>query len=83
MLPSNPVPTGTADNRRAVLGVIPARYGASRFPGKPLAILWGKPMLQHVWERARVARGIDELVIATDDERIATVARAFGAGIES
>ena len=82
MLPSNPVPTGTADNRRAVLGVIPARYGASRFPGKPLAILWGKPMLQHVWERARVARGIDELVIATDDERIATVARAFGAGIE-
>ena len=82
MLPSNPVPTGTADNRRAVLGVIPARYGASRFPGKPLAILWGKPMLQHVWERARAARGIDELVIATDDERIATVARAFGAGIE-
>jgi len=62
--------------------VIPARYGASRFPGKPLATLWGKPMLQHVWERARAARGIDELVIATDDERIASVARAFGAGIE-
>jgi len=82
VLPSNPVPTGTADNRRAVLGVIPARYGASRFPGKPLATLWGKPMLQHVWERARAARGIDELVIATDDERIASVARAFGAGIE-
>jgi 3-deoxy-manno-octulosonate cytidylyltransferase (CMP-KDO synthetase) len=76
------VPTGTADNRRAVLGVIPARYGASRFPGKPLATLWGKPMLQHVWERARAARGFDELVIATDDERIASVARAFGAGTE-
>jgi 3-deoxy-manno-octulosonate cytidylyltransferase (CMP-KDO synthetase) len=65
-----------------VLAVIPARYGASRFPGKPLAVLWGKPMLQHVWERARTASGIDELVIATDDDRIATAARGFGAMIE-
>jgi len=62
--------------------VIPARYGASRFPGKPLAVLWGKPMLQHVWERARAARGIDELVVATDDERIASAARGFGATVE-
>jgi len=68
--------------RRAVLGVIPARYGASRFPGKPLAPLWGRPMLQHVWERARAARGIDELVIATDDDRIAAAATAFGAAVE-
>lgn len=82
VLASNPVPTGTADNRRAVLGVIPARYGASRFPGKPLATLWGKPMLQHVWERARAARGLDELVVATDDERIASAARGFGATVE-
>ncbi|HTM58239.1 MAG TPA: 3-deoxy-manno-octulosonate cytidylyltransferase [Candidatus Udaeobacter sp.] len=65
-----------------VLGVIPARYAAVRFPGKPLAVLWGKPMLQHVWERARKARGIDELVIATDDERIASAARAWGAAVE-
>jgi 3-deoxy-manno-octulosonate cytidylyltransferase (CMP-KDO synthetase) len=65
-----------------VLAVIPARYAAQRFPGKPLAMLWGKPMLQHVWERARAARGLDELVIATDDERIATAARAFGAEVE-
>jgi len=65
-----------------VLAVIPARYGASRFPGKPLAPLWGKPMLQHVWERARAARGIDRLVIATDDERIAAAARGFGAEVE-
>jgi 3-deoxy-manno-octulosonate cytidylyltransferase (CMP-KDO synthetase) len=65
-----------------VLAVIPARYGATRFPGKPLAELWGKPMLQHVWERARSARGIDRLVIATDDERIATAARSFGAEVE-
>jgi 3-deoxy-manno-octulosonate cytidylyltransferase (CMP-KDO synthetase) len=65
-----------------VLGVIPARYGASRFPGKPLAVLWGKPMLQHVWERARAARGLDELVVATDDERIASAARGWGAAVE-
>jgi 3-deoxy-manno-octulosonate cytidylyltransferase (CMP-KDO synthetase) len=65
-----------------ILAVIPARYAAQRFPGKPLATLWGRPMLQHVWERARAARGLDELVIATDDERIAGAARAFGAGVE-
>ena len=57
--------TGPAESRRAELGVIPARYGASRFPGKPLAVLWGKPMLQHVGERARAAEGLDELVVAT------------------
>ena len=67
---------------RAVLGVIPARYGASRFPGKPLAMLWGKPLLRHVWERARSARRIDALVIATDDERIAAAARGWGAEVE-
>jgi 3-deoxy-manno-octulosonate cytidylyltransferase (CMP-KDO synthetase) len=66
----------------AVLAVIPARFAATRFPGKPLAALWGKPMLQHVWERARAARGLDELLIATDDERIATAARGFGAAVE-
>jgi 3-deoxy-manno-octulosonate cytidylyltransferase (CMP-KDO synthetase) len=65
-----------------VLAVIPARFAATRFPGKPLALLWGKPMLQHVWERARAARGLDELLIATDDERIATAARGFGAMVE-
>jgi 3-deoxy-manno-octulosonate cytidylyltransferase (CMP-KDO synthetase) len=67
--------------RNAVLAVIPARYGAQRFPGKPLALLWGKPMLQHVWERAREVRGLDRLVIATDDPRIAEAARGFGAEI--
>ena len=65
-----------------VLAVIPARFAATRFPGKPLAVLWGKPMIQHVWERARAARGLDELLIATDDERIAAAARGFGAAVE-
>jgi 3-deoxy-manno-octulosonate cytidylyltransferase (CMP-KDO synthetase) len=78
----SPVLTGPNESSRAVLGVIPARYGASRFPGKPLALLWGKPMLQHVWERARAARGLDELVVATDDARIADAARGFGASVE-
>ena len=65
----------------SVLAVIPARFGASRFPGKPLAMLWGKPMLQHVWERARAARGIDRLVVATDDQRIASAAEGWGAEV--
>ncbi len=66
----------------STLAVIPARYAAQRFPGKPLAPLWGRPMLQHVWERARAAAGLDTLVIATDDERIERAARAFGAIVE-
>lgn len=45
-------------------------------------MLWGKPMIQHVWERAHAARGIDELVVATDDDRIESVARGFGALVE-
>jgi 3-deoxy-manno-octulosonate cytidylyltransferase (CMP-KDO synthetase) len=45
-------------------------------------MLWGKPMLQHVWDRARAARGIDELVIATDDDRIASAANSWGADVE-
>jgi 3-deoxy-manno-octulosonate cytidylyltransferase (CMP-KDO synthetase) len=64
-----------------ILAVIPARFGAQRFPGKPLAILWGKPLLRHVWERAKAARGIDRLIIATDDERIASAARGWGAEV--
>lgn len=62
---------------RAV-GIIPARYGASRFEGKVLADLLGKPVIQHVWERAKKARTLDELIVAADDERIITVVKAFG-----
>lgn len=60
--------------------VIPARYGATRLPGKPLLPLAGKPMLQWVYERARGARA-SEVLIATDDERIAAAARGFGAAV--
>lgn len=58
--------------------VIPARYGSSRLPGKPLADILGKPMIQHVWERACEVRGIAEVVVATDDQRVADVVTGFG-----
>lgn len=60
------------------VAVIPARYCSSRFPGKPLADLCGMPMLWWVWKRVSSAHGIDELYIATDDERIAEACRAHG-----
>ncbi len=65
-----------------ILAVIPARWASSRFPGKPLAIISGKPMLQWVWERARRARRVDDVIIATDDERIRDAAAHFGARVE-
>ncbi len=64
-----------------VVAVIPARYASTRFPGKPIAPILGRPMIQWVWERAAGARGIDRVLIATDDERIASAARAFGAEV--
>ncbi len=60
------------------LGVIPARYASSRFPGKPLALIAGKPMIQRVYERAAAARSLDELLVATDDRRIAACVESFG-----
>lgn len=60
------------------MGIIPARFASSRFPGKALAPLAGRPMLQHVWERAQKSRYLDDLLVATDDERIADAVRQFG-----
>ncbi|HTU45854.1 MAG TPA: 3-deoxy-manno-octulosonate cytidylyltransferase [Bryobacteraceae bacterium] len=64
--------------RTRILGVIPARFASSRFPGKALAPLSGKPMLQHVYERAQRSRYLHDLLVATDDERIAAAVRRFG-----
>ncbi len=64
-----------------ILGVIPARYASSRFPGKPLVLIAGKPMLQHVWERAARASSLSRLVVATDDDRILRAAKEFGAAV--
>lgn len=61
--------------------VIPARYASTRFPGKPLFPLAGKPMLQHVWERCARAKGIEQVIVATEDMRIAEAAFAFGAEV--
>ena len=61
--------------------VIPARYGSTRFPGKPLARLWGKPVIEHVYRRAKQSRLCRRAIIATDNERIAAAARAFGAEV--
>ena len=66
---------------KQVLGVIPARLASTRFPAKALAPLHGKPILQHVWERASQAKYLQHLLIATDDDTIATVARKFGAQV--
>jgi 3-deoxy-manno-octulosonate cytidylyltransferase (CMP-KDO synthetase) len=63
------------------LGVIPARFASSRFPGKALASLAGKPLIQHVFERASQAHYLDTVIIATDDQRIYDAARAFGAPV--
>lgn len=62
-----------------VAGVIPSRWASTRFPGKSLALIGGKPLLAWVVERARQARRLDVILVATDDERIAAAARAVGA----
>jgi len=59
-----------------VLGIIPARYASTRFPGKPLALIAGKPLLQHVVERCQEAETLSEVIVATDDTRIWEVARS-------
>ena len=61
-----------------VVAVIPARYDATRLPGKPLADIGGRPMIEHVCRRAAAARGVNAVVVATDDERIAAAVRGFG-----
>ena len=61
-----------------VVVVIPARYGATRLPGKPLVSLAGKPMIQRVYERAKLAKTPDRVIVATDDERILRAVEAFG-----
>ena len=60
-----------------ILGIIPARFASSRFPGKPLHLLAGKPLIQHDVERCQQAKSLSEVIVATDDARIAEVARKF------
>jgi len=62
-------------------GIIPARWGSTRFPGKPLYLIAGKPLLRHVWERCRRAKKLDSVIIATDDLRIVNAASDWGAEV--
>ena len=62
----------------SVMVVIPARYGSSRFPGKPLVMLGRKPMIQHVYEQAEACCAVTEVLVATDDERIKQAVEGFG-----
>jgi 3-deoxy-manno-octulosonate cytidylyltransferase (CMP-KDO synthetase) len=78
--PSAGVGSGV-DNGVGFKVVIPARYAASRLPGKPLVQIAGKPLIAHVWESAR-ASAAAEVVVATDDERVAEVCRGLGAEVE-
>lgn len=65
-----------------ILAVIPARYGSQRFPGKPLVLLKGRPLVQWVYEAAKTCPWFDQVVVATDDPRIAAVVEGFGGQVE-
>lgn len=65
-------------NRDNIVAVIPARFGSTRFPGKALALIRNKPMIQWVYERTRQSKKVDRVVVATDDERIRRAVETFG-----
>lgn len=65
----------------SILGIIPARYASSRFPGKPLTLIQGKSMLQRVYDQSQKSTSLTRVIIATDDERIAQHATSFGAEV--
>ena len=64
-----------------IIGVVPARMGSSRFPGKPLASLCGRPMIEHVYRSAAACTALDDVLLATCDDEIATAAKGFGARV--
>jgi 3-deoxy-manno-octulosonate cytidylyltransferase (CMP-KDO synthetase) len=66
---------------KEVTGIIPVRYASQRFPGKPLALILGKPMIQWVYERAQKSTHLNNLIIATDDKRIREACHEFGADV--
>jgi len=68
----------TLASNAKVLGIIPARWGSTRFPGKPLHLIAGKSLIQRVWERCSLCQSLDACVVATDDDRIAEAVESFG-----
>ena len=75
-------PPNRSERNLSIVGIIPARYASSRFEGKPLADIFGKPMVQHVYERACHAETLDEVVVATDDKRIYDAVIGFGGNVQ-
>lgn len=73
-----PTPVPTASPSATVVAAIPARYGSTRLPAKPLAPIAGRPLIEHVYERAAAAPAVDRVVVLTDDERIGRAVDAFG-----
>lgn len=78
MHPSAPPDRHNSGTFSGIVGAIPARYASTRLPGKPLLTIAGRPMIEHVYERASRARGLDRVVVLTDDERIARAVEGFG-----
>lgn len=78
---SGKLPNRHPDMDTTIYGFIPARWASTRFPGKPLHVLAGKPLIQHVWERCQNCLELDRVIVATDDDRIVAAARAFGAEV--
>src|SRR5579862_2754104 len=64
-----------------IVAVIPARFASSRFPGKPLADIDGRPMIEHVYRRASACTSVSRVIVATDDLRVADVVRKFGGDV--
>lgn len=67
-----------SSRKREAIGIIPARYGSTRFPGKPLSLISGKSLISRVYEQAKSCKALDEVVVATDDERILKHVQEFG-----
>ena len=79
-MPPFPAP-GNAQAMK-IVAIIPTRWGSTRFPGKALTPICGRPMIQRIWDRAMAAKEIDSVIIATDDQRIADAVQAFGGTVE-
>jgi 3-deoxy-manno-octulosonate cytidylyltransferase (CMP-KDO synthetase) len=79
---SRPSPATAGASAPEIVAAIPARYGSTRLPGKPLLALAGRPMIEHVYRRVASARGLARIVVLTDDERIARAVAAFGGDCE-
>lgn len=67
-----------SDSSHHIIGILPARWASTRFPGKPLHLIAGKPLIQHVWERCQAATLLSDVIVATDDPRIAAAVTGFG-----